>query len=170
MNIWFFIMLILAVAVVIGPMSMLRPSPEQRRKEALRLLAREKGLRFSMRLLPALKTDTGKPMSMPIYYLPPHDKSSDTAEWLLMRTSYAHEGNFYQEWDWQTDARPADAICDLLNEYLPKLPLSVPAISHGNLGTCVFWSEKEGAETLALLADMLSKVHQAAAPKVQSVS
>jgi len=165
MNIWFFIILIVAAAIVIGPISMLRPSPTQRRKEALRLYASNKGLRFSMRMLPALKTDTEQPASMPVYYLPPKNKSNDVAEWILMRTSYVHEGNFYQEWDWQTNVQPSAAVCDALKAYLPQLPVSVPAISHGNMGTCVFWSEKEGDETLDLLIDMLTKLHQAASPE-----
>lgn len=162
MNIWFFIILIIAAAIILGPISMLRPSPALRRKEALRLQASKQGLRFSMRLLPALKTDTEQPAPMPVYYLPPKDKSLDTPEWVLMRTSYSHEGNFYHEWDWQTNVRPSGAICDVLKTYLPQIPVSVPAISHGNLGTCVFWSEKEGAETLELLIGMLTKMHEIA--------
>jgi hypothetical protein len=160
MSIWFFIILIVACAMVLGPISMLRPNPAQQRKEQLRLYASKKGLRFSMRRLPALKTDMDQPMAMPVYYLPPQPKATEAQEWILMRTSYAHEGNFYSEWDWQSDARPGDATCTLLKTYLPKLPASVSAISHGGLGICVFWAEKEGIETLDLLIEMLTKLHQ----------
>ena len=57
MSIWFFIILILAFAIVLGPISMLRPNPAQKRKEQLRLHASKQGVRFSIRRLPALKTD-----------------------------------------------------------------------------------------------------------------
>lgn len=161
MNIWFFIIVIIAFAMVIGPISMLRPNPAQRRKEALRLHGSKLGLRFSMRQLPLLKTDMDQSPAMPVYYLPPKDKSRAVPEWILVRTSYEHEGNFYREWDWQSSVRPDANVCDLLKCYLPELPTSVPAISQGNLGTCVFWSEKEGVETLDLLIKMLNDIHQA---------
>lgn len=165
MSIWFFIMLIVAFALVLGPISMLRPNPAQKRKEQLRLYASKQGLRFSMRRLPALKTDTDQPMAIPIYYLPPQSKILDVPEWILMRTRYVHEGNFYLEWDWQSTVRPKDTTCTLLKAYLPQLPESVSAISFGGLGSCVFWSEKEGVEMLDLLIEMLNKVHQIESPQ-----
>jgi len=164
MNIWFFIILILAFAIVIGPISMLRPSPAQQRKEQLRLHASKQGVRFSMRRLPALKTDVDQPATMPVYYLPPPPKAREVPEWILMRTTYAHEGNFYQEWDWQTDIRPGDGTCSLLRTYIPQLPASVSAISGGNSGISVFWSEREGVEILDLLIEMLAKLHEADYP------
>lgn len=160
MSIWFFIILILAFAIVLGPISMLRPNPAQKRKEQLRLHASKQGVRFSIRRLPALKTDIEQSASTPVYYLPP-PKTRDNQEWILMRTSYVHEGNFHQEWDWQNNARPNAATCELLKAYLPQLPISVSAISRGALGTCVFWTEKEGTETLDVLIDMLNKLDQA---------
>ncbi|HSC67975.1 MAG TPA: hypothetical protein VLC79_09805 [Cellvibrio sp.] len=161
MNIWFFIILLIAMAMVIGPISMLRPSPAQKRKEKLRLYASEHGLRFSMRRLPKLNTDIEEPAPAPVYYLPSQSKISAVSEWMLIRTGYVHDGNFHQEWDWQGSVRPADSICSILKEYLPKLPASVSAVSEGNLGVCVFWSEKEGEETLDLLISMLNALRQA---------
>ena len=78
-----------------------------------------------------------------------------------MRTIYVHVGNFHQEGDWQSNARPYAETCELLKTYLPQLPISVSAISRGALGTCVFWTEKEGVETLDVLIDMLNKLDQA---------
>jgi hypothetical protein len=164
MNIWFFVIVLVALAMVIGPISMLRPSPAQRRREQLRLYAANQGLRMSMRRLPALKTDMDQAELTPVYYLPPSVKTLATVEWILRRTSYAHEGNFYQEWDWQGNQRPPETVMSLLKEYLPKLPLSASAITHENMGTCVFWSEKEGVETLDLLIEMLTRLHQAVNP------
>lgn len=164
MSIWFFIILIVACAMVLGPVSMLRPNPAQRRKEQLRLYASKKGLRFSMRRLPALKTDMDQPVAIPVYYLPPQSKAAEVPEWILMRTQYAHEGNFHSEWDWQSTIRPNDTTCALLKTYLPQLPESVPAITNGGLGICVFWTEKEGVETLDLLIEMLTKLHQVDSP------
>jgi hypothetical protein len=166
MNIWFFIILILAFAIVIGPISMLRPSPAQQRKEQLRLHASKQGVRFSMRRLPILKTDMDQPATVPVYYLPALPNARDVPEWILMRTTYVHEGNFYQEWDWQTDVRPSDAASSLLKAYLPQLPASVLAISCSNLGVSVFWMEKEGVDVLDLLIEMLTKLHKIDSPVI----
>jgi hypothetical protein len=166
MNIWFFIILILAFAIVIGPISMLRPSPAQQRKEQLRLHASKQGVRFSMRRLPVLKTDMDQPATAPVYYLPPTPNAREVPEWILMRTKYVHDGNFYQEWDWQTDVRPSDATCSLLKAYLPQLPASVLAISCSNLGVSVFWMEKEDVEILDLLIEILTKLHKVDNPMI----
>lgn len=160
MSIWFFILLIVVCGMVVGPISMLRPNPAQRRKEQLRSYASKKGLRVSMRQLPTLKTDMDQPAVTPVYYFPLQPGTLEVAEWILMRTRYVHEGNFYAEWDWQTDARPGDTTCTLLKSYLPRLPESVLAISRGRLGVCVFWTEKEGDETVDLLSEMLGKLQQ----------
>lgn len=161
MNIWFFIILIVAIAMVIGPISMLRPSLGQKRKEDLRLHANKHAVRFSMRRLPALKTDIEQAAPIPVYYLPPLTKSREISEWIIMRTHYVHEGNFYLEWDWQTDVRPNDATTVVLKTYLPQLPASVTAISRSNMGMCVFWSEQEGVETLDLLIEMIRALQHA---------
>jgi len=161
MNIWFFVILLIACAMVIGPISMLRPSPAQKRKEQLRLHAGKSGLRFSMRQLPKLKTDIDRAPPMPVYFIAPKDKSRAIPEWILARTSYEHEGNFYREWHWQTDVRPEAEVCELLKYYLPQLPSSVAAITQSGLGTCVFWSEREGVETLDLLIKIVTEIDQA---------
>lgn len=167
MNIWFFIILILAIALVLGPISMLRPSPAQKRKEMLRLHATNHGVRFSMRRLPSLKTDLEQAATLPVYYLPPPPKMTATPEWILMRTTYVHEGNFHLEWDWQTDTRANEDTCNLLKNYLPTLPASVPAISAGALGICVFWQERESTEALDLLIQMLKRLHEAEFPHTE---
>ncbi len=160
MNIWFFIILIVTIALVMGPISMLRPSPAQKRKEQLRTYATAQGVRFSLRRLPALKTDVDQPVTMPVYYLSPPPKTRELPEWILMRTGYAHEGNFSSEWDWQTNVRPSDATCELLKACLPQLPESVRAVSGGNMGICVFWQEKESVEILDVLISVLTRLYQ----------
>jgi hypothetical protein len=162
MNIWFFVILVIAIALVLGPISMMRPHPAQKRRENLRLYARQQGLRFTLQRPPVLSTDVEKPIPMPVYYLPPLDKSRIENEWILMRTHYEHEKNFYREWDWQTKFRPDEQVSQLLKEYLPSLPESVIAITQNKLGTCVFWSEREDKEVLDVLIEMLGKIRSIA--------
>lgn len=161
MNIWFFVILILAIALILGPISMLRPKPAQRHKETLRMHAAGKGIRFGMRTLPKLKTATEEPIPSPVYYLPPDAKKQSAPTWTMIRTDYQHEGNFYQEWDWYGPYRPPEMVCDMLRKRLPDLPASVSAITQGEAGTCIFWSEKGGTEVLDELIKILHELRQA---------
>ena len=161
MNIWFFVILLVAIALVIGPVSMLRPRPAQRRKEALRLHATKQGVRFGLRKQPKLKTDMEEPEPAPVYYLAPTSQILVKPGWILMRTSYEHDGNFYGAWDWHGEYRPNETIQELLRNHVPELPESVTLISQGEAGTCIFWAEKEDKDVLDRLITLL-KMLQAA--------
>ncbi|PUA29833.1 MAG: hypothetical protein B0W54_04565 [Cellvibrio sp. 79] len=155
MNIWFFIILILAISLILGPIAMLKPKPAQKRKEALRHYAQGKGLRFTLRKLPKLKTDIEEPGVCPVYYLAPTAQMQGLPTWVLVRTQYEHDGNFYREWDWYNEHRPGQAVSEKLRDYLPQLPDSVNVITQGEAGTSVFWSEKEDEGMVDLIVQML---------------
>lgn len=162
MNIWFFVILILAISLILGPIAMLKPKPAQKRKEALRQYAASKGLRFTLRKLPKLKTDIEEPGVGPVYYLAPTAQLQALPTWVLVRTQYEHEGNFYRAWDWLNEHRPGQAVSGKLRNYLPQLPDSINVVAQGEAGTSVFWNEKEGSETIDLLAQMLAELQSAA--------
>jgi hypothetical protein len=156
----FYILIIVVLALMMGPIVMLKPKPEQRRKEKLRTLARSLGLRFSLRNLPKLKTDLEAPGVYPVYYLPPSEKLAASSEWVLMRTNYEHESNFYREWDWQAQPRATAKVQQTLREFLPRAPDSVMAISAGSQGVCVFWREQGDETELHLICDLLRALEQ----------
>lgn len=145
-----------------GPISMLRPKPAQRRKENLRLMAAQQGVRFGLRKAPRLKTDMEDPEPAPAYFIAPTSQTQVLPTWTLMRTGYEHEGNFYRDWDWNGEYRPSAEISQLLREYLANLPESVTLISQGEAGTCLLWSEKEGAELLNVLIKLLKELQASA--------
>ena len=152
-----FFLLLLACALIIAPMTMLRPKPEQRRREQLRLAARELGLRFSLRSLLPRKTDMEPQQPTPCYYLPPVDTRLPQPSWLLRRMAYHHEGHFYQEWDWQGEGRANEALQHWLHEQVRSLPLGVSAFGSDTGGTLVCWNErgeKDGRDALTLLQDL----------------
>lgn len=163
MNIWFFVILILAISLILGPIAMLKPKPAQKRKEALRHYAASKGLRFTLRKLPKLKTDIEEPGVSPVYYLAPTAQIQVLPTWILVRTQYEHEGNFYRAWDWYNEHRPGQAVSEKLRDYLPQLPDSINVITQGEAGTSLFWSEKEGNDIVDLLVRMLGDLQAAAA-------
>lgn len=162
MNIWFFVILILAISLVLGPIAMLRPNPAQKRKEALRQYATKLGLRFTLRKLPKLKTDMEDPGMSPVYYLTPTAAMQVLPTWILVRTQYEHEGNFYREWDWHNEIRPNQTVRAKLMDYLPKLPGSIAVITQGEAGTSLFWGEKGDKDILDLIASALNDLQAAA--------
>ncbi len=166
MNIWFFVILILAVSLVLGPIAMLRPNPAQKRKEALRHYATEKGLRFTLRKLPMLKTDMEEPGVSPVYYLSPLAAMQSLSTWILVRTHYEHEGNFYRDWDWHDENRPNQSVREKLLDYLSQLPDSITVVAQGEAGTSIFWSEKGDKEIVDLIARMLNDLQVTAAAGV----
>lgn len=163
MNLSLILIIIITLALIIGPVAMLYPKPEQRRRDQLRIKAREAGLRFTLRKLPPLKTDMEPPRAMTCYYLPPLQQKPlpEPEQWTLMRTAYVHEGNFYRDWDWVGDYRPAPGIVALLQQQVPLLPESVKALDYGSAGITVFWSEKEGMALLDHLVSLLKSIQAA---------
>ena len=161
MNLYLILIIIVTMALILGPAAMLIPKPEQRRREQLRLKAHGMGLRFTLRKLPHLKTDIELPHTMACYYLPPLEQKFSTQEWILIRTAYAHEGNFYREWDWVGDYRPSPAILVLLQQQIPSLPDSIKALGCGPAGISVFWSELEGEALLERLLSLLKGIQAA---------
>lgn len=161
MNLWFFVLLLVTMALVLGPIAMLRPTPAQKRTEALRKHALEMGVKITMRRLPARKTDMEARPLCPIYFLPPSTPIQFVDDWILMRTDYEHEGNFYREWDWLDSARPVWGDTEQLRNILEVLPASVLAIAQGKSGTCVFWSEAGGDATLETIVRILQQLDAA---------
>ena len=151
---WFIVIMIVVVALVVGPMMMMRPSPAQKNKENLRATAFAKGIRISVKNLPQLTTDIEKPAPVPVYFFAPTDHHLDD-DWFLLRTSYAHDLHFLQWWEWQGDLRPTTAEQAALEAYLPSLPDSVRAVSMGSKGVCVYWQEQGGDPVLQQIIKLL---------------
>ena len=160
MSLSLILIIILVIALILGPITMLIPKPEERRRERLRLKARAAGLRFTLRKLPILKTDTESPRTMPCYFLPPLAQSSTLQEWVLVRMPYAHEGHFYRDWDWLGDYRPAPQTLAFLQQQIPSLPEGVRALGYGAAGVTLFWNEKEGEALLGQLVHLLTGIQE----------
>jgi hypothetical protein len=139
---------------------MLKPHPAQQKKEQLRMQAHASGLRFTMRSLPKLATDMEAPLLSSVYYLPPKTLPENVRDWMLRRTAYAHEGNFYQDWDWQGDGRANHTAQTILKVYLPQAPAGLKAITAGNDGVSIYWDEKNGEELLPDLVKLMEAVAQ----------
>jgi hypothetical protein len=154
----FILVLILVVAVIVAPIIALKPRGKQSRIEKMRLLARTKGALYSLRRLPPLKTDMEESAVLPVYTIAPSEKMMVMDEWILRRTEYSHDVNFFKEWDWANEHRPPQAVQDFLLKGLVNLPASVVGFSAGHTGVAVFWTEEGDEQTLLELIDFLNHI------------
>ncbi len=161
MSIGLIVILIVTFALVVGPISMMRPSAAQKAKENLRLLARAKGVHYSMRKIPRQADELAEPAALPVYFLSPA-KNQTAAGWMLVRTNYKHDLHFLGEWAWQNTARPSNDELERLKQSLPSLPDSIRALSSGSEGVCIFWSERGGEPVLQQIIGVLESLKHAA--------
>jgi hypothetical protein len=158
LDVKFILILILVLAFILAPIIALKPRGRQNKLEKLRLAARAEGAVFSMRRLPALKTDTELSDPLAVYSLPPGEKLQMQSEWILRRTSYHHSLNFFEEWDWANQQRPVDAIQDLLKSRLSSLADSIKGFSAGPHGAAFYWTEEGENELLIEMIDLLKQI------------
>ncbi|GGY71600.1 hypothetical protein GCM10011613_15520 [Cellvibrio zantedeschiae] len=164
MNIGLIIILVVVVAVILGPIRMMQPTAAQKTREKMRLMARARGAHYSMRNIPQQADEQEKPAAMPVYFLPPAETQTEKG-WMLVRANYQHEINLLGWWAWQGAARASDAELKVLHTYLPALPESVRALSAGSEGIYVFWNERGGEPVLEQVLQLLESLKQAAEKK-----
>jgi hypothetical protein len=155
---WFVIIMVVVVALVVGPVMMMRPSPAQKNKERLRAIAFAKGIRISVRNLPQQATESEKPAPVPVYFFAPTVHHLDD-DWFLLRTSHAHDLHFLGWWEWHDKLRATEDEQAVLKQYLPLLPESVRAVSMGSKGVCVYWQEQGGDEVLQKVIRLLEALN-----------
>lgn len=146
MNIVVILVIIAVVALMLGPIMLMQPSPQQRKTAALRQYALQRGVRVSMQASPMVKDTENKSEMMPAYSFPWTENGYAKHQWLMLRTQYDHELHAYGVWDWRT--RPnlgfEDELVDLLKRSLDLLPESVVGLGAGPQGISVFWDESGG--------------------------
>lgn len=144
--------IVLAIAMAVGPVLMLKPSKYQQRLADLRAKALELGLRVHM--LPL----EGSPEQVPAYCRQWVDKDADRAPWILLRTSYSHELNFHNEWAWQKDLPAGVHWHERISRLLDDAPAQLLAIGNGPQGLCCYWSERGGERVLEVIVEILNEL------------
>lgn len=137
------VFVILAVAMVLGPIMLMKPSGRQRQLASLRQEAMESGLQSRMSSVPKeLKSFTVAP-TIAVYQQRWHERRF-TAEgsFLLYRTSFHHDIHFHNEWDWLEGQAAKGSVNQAFKTCLDELPDSVLAIEISALGVGFFWLEK----------------------------
>ncbi len=135
------VMVVLAVAMVVGPVMMLQPSKGLAKIAALRSHASQLGLTVH---LPSREAD-GKPVRGAIYRMPLPEaigKRKNFASWRVKRQKHTHGIHFHGEWDWASESRAPEAITDELRRQLDTLPESIAALECTTAGVGLQWDER----------------------------
>ncbi len=147
--------IIFVVAMVVGPVMMLRPSPAMTILAQMRTRANQLGL--SVRV--PRRNAANEPVKGCIYSIPLSQrmrKHDQFENWMLTRLSHAHDIHFHKDWDWVGDGRPLDAFVKALPGILEALPEGIALLecNHGGLG--VHWDEKRRGDSSE---DAVDKIH-----------
>lgn len=134
------------VAMVVGPIMMLRPSPSVTALANMRTRASQLGVSVRM---PPRQAD-GALVKGAIYSLPLTTalrKREDIEHWCLRRLTHSHEIHFHAFWDWEGKGRAGDRIAAALVPQLDKLPEGIDMLELNLSGVGVHWDERRrGAE------------------------
>lgn len=138
----------LTLAIVLGPLLMLKPSGGLQRIARLRQKAAQMGLLVQAHHHPAI-TAEGEWM----FYLLPWPSFTTPAKltaWVLLRKNFSHDIHLKGQWDFQTPA-PASVISQTLKTQLESLPEHIAGIESTSAGIGVYWNERGGERQLALI-------------------
>ncbi|WP_104201640.1 preprotein translocase subunit YajC [Billgrantia saliphila] len=139
------LMILLVLMLMVGPVMWLRPGPRQRRIVPLRNAANKAGVKVALEKPPLHDTNT----AMPAYrwYFP---AEAPGPRFVLVRDSEASEVlKFYQgDWRWRIEPLrllPAEAR-ETLASLLSRLPQDALVVESSEAALTLWWWESQGAE------------------------
>jgi hypothetical protein len=164
---WVSILIIgLVVAMIVGPIMLMQPSPRERNLAKLRTQASQLGLRVRM--------VTFQGQTLASYEKPwplPESARRHLGTLRLERAAYAHELHLSQYWQVADGVTVSDALRPLLEPALTELPAGVSAVEITPNGVSCLWNELGGEATLQALSKWLSHSDRLMVPtKPQSES
>jgi hypothetical protein len=147
---WPIIIVILTVAMLVGPILLMQPSRSQKRLAALRRYASAKGVRVSAS---SVKTTEGELCWF--YWLPLLEKSESIPRY-FERKNYEH--GMHVAGVWALTPEDSGAVPGSWLTFLTQLPASVYAAEANSHAVGVHWAERGGQETLDVIATLLTEL------------
>lgn len=133
------LIIIFAVALVVGPVMWMKPSDRDRRLAELRQRATAAGMTVKMRPLPpALGEGTAA-----VYFNRWEDPRRLDVGWNIELQRMSHDLHFSGRWDWAGKAAP-EAAWPLVRELLGRLPEDACGIHSTQGGLGIQWQERSG--------------------------
>jgi len=167
--VWVIIIIVITVALALGPVMMLRPTAGQKRLSTLRACAHEKGLRVRLESDPRKQ----KEGQLAVYTLPwcveSKKKGGSIVEWMLIKQSFSHELHFSGEWDWMGKGRAPKSSHQNIKTLLSHNPVNMLALSASRLGLGVYWKENLGGKSPQVCVEEISSILQAIESQLKPV-
>ena len=152
-----------ALALILGPVMLMQPTPAQRREASLRKEAANQGLRVHFQPIPEGCDFKSRNKQAITYCLPWQHQADIKNQWLLVRKRFAHDLHFADQWDWvQQPSAAMEPQLEALRGALGDIPEFVFAVSSGPQGLCGFWSEQGREEQVRDMGQWLKN----SAPKL----
>ncbi|WP_299593057.1 hypothetical protein [uncultured Microbulbifer sp.] len=148
------VIIIFAVALVIGPVFWLKPSSRDRKLAELRQRAATSGLKVQIQALP----DSQPKGNAAVYFSQWRNPRRLQAGWALELQRMAHEVNFDGVWDWRNGREAPQPAKAPLKELLGMLPADATAVYANDSGLGVQWHERSGDKGLAALQEALASM------------
>jgi hypothetical protein len=147
------LILILVVAMLVGPIAMLRPTRRQRQLAELRQEAARMGLRVELQSLGG--------RSLAAYErrwpLTGGEKNPVKRGWALDRQTYEHDIHFHGLWHWRDENRAPVELHEALHQALAELPGTVQSVEATPVGLRCVWGESGGKAEIQAIADWLDR-------------
>ncbi len=152
---WLLVIGLLVLAMMVGPVMMLRPSPRDQQLAKLRAAALPLGLTVQA-VSPAELGQTGAATGLMFYRMgwPSYFANHKREAWLLLKRNYSHEIHYADHWDFSGSA-PSAEVKSRLKGLLQALPEGVSAVQSGHSGLAVAWDERGGSKRLAAIVQWL---------------
>lgn len=150
------IFVVMAVALAVGPIMMMRPTKTQQKLSRLREKALKSGIRVSVSVWPAkFANDSSRLMR---YSLPWSVKKPPNENVLLIYRNYQHELHLLGHWDWAEGEGTGAEIFERVMKNSPAL-VDCKAVGFSSSGVFVDWNERKSAD-FEELSSLLSELRE----------
>lgn len=137
------LILVFVVAMVVGPLMLMRPTPSQARIAKLREQAQQLGLRIRLGNNPFNKD----PVGLAVYSLPWKEKPKAPKQFSLFKKNYTHEIHFLDEWDWSKQDTLTATQMMSLKTVLGSLDGNISGVECNRSGVSLYWNERLSGKT-----------------------
>ncbi|WP_086931488.1 hypothetical protein [Agarilytica rhodophyticola] len=150
------ILFLLALAMVIGPVMMIQPSPGMKRIAKLRSLANQQG--FNIALKPPKNTEKVIGATYSLLCKKPLQEQKNNNTWHLEKKSHSHDIHFYGKWDWLGSNCAPERQWPQLERILHDIVPGITELEFNGMSVACFWDEKCGDKSEQQAIDMLREL------------
>lgn len=141
---WQVVIIVVVIAMMVGPICMMRPSGRDAREAKQRDKARGFGLSVYLSKLPS-EANIQHAQTYAIYSLAwPEKKMKNNdkmQKWTLEQKKYEHDIHFQGRWDWFDEGKASKEYHASLRKFLNDTPLGVVGLTSTQAGLGVYWNE-----------------------------